>query len=62
MKAATDAPGLGVERLEQSYRRVDDEQERALRVPRTRVQVETVLLCDASGLVLEYPRLAIRVL
>jgi hypothetical protein len=56
------AANLGVERLEQSYRRVGDQQEqRRYQYRAPAFQVETVLQCDPSGLVLEYPGLATRV-
>jgi len=57
------APGLDVERLEQSYRRVDDDGPRLrydYRAPA--FDFTTRLLTDGSGLVLEYPGLATRVL
>jgi uncharacterized protein len=56
------APSLAVERLDQTYRRIDDDgsdQRYAYLAPR--FGADFVLPYDAAGLVLDYPGLAVRV-
>jgi len=55
------AMGLGVERLEQRYERLDDDEDRqryGYRAPRFAFSCE--LVYDAYGLVLDYPGIAVR--
>jgi uncharacterized protein len=56
------APSLAVERLEQSYARLDDDGARQLYdYESPRFDFRAVLVFDEDGLVLEYPGIAIRV-
>ncbi len=56
------APGLEVERLEQTYARLqDDGPRRRYDYAAPRFDFAAVLVCDESGLVLDYPGLAVRV-
>jgi uncharacterized protein len=55
------APGLEVERLEQSYRRLDDAPGERYAYVAERFGADFVLPYDRAGLVFDYPGLAVRV-
>jgi hypothetical protein len=54
------APGLEVERLEQSYQRLDDGDGPRFHYTSPRFDIRCVLRYDAAGLVVDYPELAVR--
>jgi hypothetical protein len=55
------APALQAERLDQSYRRIEDGSGERYAYLAARFDADFVLPYDASGLVLDYPRLAVRI-
>jgi hypothetical protein len=55
------APSLAVERLDQSYRRIQDRDGQRYDYAAPRFNVAVVLVFDEAGLVTDYPGLAVRI-